>query len=87
MVQAPASRGAFKGWRHIYTNDAAALGQKLSHDASKSSAIDFRQQQPSPPQKREDKTMDVEAQQAQTPEQATREIIYRQQTTHGTMHR
>ncbi|MGI4831078.1 MAG: hypothetical protein ACRYFU_23240, partial [Janthinobacterium lividum] len=32
----------------IYTNDAAALGQKLSHDASKSSAIDFRQQQGTP---------------------------------------
>lgn len=30
----------------IYTNDAAALGQRLSHDASKTSAIDFRQQQP-----------------------------------------
>ena len=28
----------------LYTNDAEALGQKLSHDASKTSAIDFRQQ-------------------------------------------
>ena len=28
----------------IYTNDATALGQKLTHDASKTSAIDFRQQ-------------------------------------------
>ncbi|MGI4831714.1 MAG: hypothetical protein ACRYFU_26560, partial [Janthinobacterium lividum] len=61
----------------IYTNDAAALGQKLSHDASKSSAIDFRQQQPNPSQTREEKTMDVEAQQARKPEQAPREIIYR----------
>jgi type IV secretion system protein VirB4 len=29
----------------IYTNDAAALGQRLSRDASKTSAIDFRQPQ------------------------------------------
>ncbi len=35
----------------IYTNDAAALGQRLSHDASKSSAVDFRQQPPPQPQK------------------------------------
>lgn len=27
----------------IYTNDTAVLGTRLSHDASKSSAIDFRQ--------------------------------------------
>ncbi|MGI4827395.1 MAG: ATP-dependent DNA helicase [Janthinobacterium lividum] len=71
----------------IYTNDAAALGQKLSHDASKSSAIDFRQQQQppnsrfhdsvKPAQPREEKTMDTEAQQARKPEQAAREVIYR----------
>lgn len=29
----------------IYTNDAAALGQRLSHNASKSSAVDFRAEQ------------------------------------------
>ncbi len=31
----------------LYTNDAEALGQKLSHDASNTSAIDFSSKQPS----------------------------------------
>ena len=69
----------------VYTNDAAALGQRLSHDASKTSAIDFRQQN-SPAhtthttttqQPRKEKTMDVESQQARKPQEAAREIIYR----------
>jgi hypothetical protein len=29
----------------IFTNDAAALGQKLSRDVSKSSAVEFKQEQ------------------------------------------
>ncbi|MGI4827178.1 MAG: MobF family relaxase [Janthinobacterium lividum] len=71
----------------IYTNDAAALGQKLSHDASKSSAIDFRQQisathttdttRSQTQQPRKEKTMDIESQQARKLEQAGRETIYR----------
>ena len=32
----------------IYTNNAEALGQKLSHDASKTSALDFRDVQANP---------------------------------------
>lgn len=31
----------------IYTNDARSLGQRLSHDVTKSSAVDFRQPAPS----------------------------------------
>jgi hypothetical protein len=31
----------------IYTNDASALGQRLSHDVTKTSAVDFRQSIPS----------------------------------------
>ena len=61
----------------IYTNDAAALGTRLSHDASKSSAIDFRQQNSSthataqkPPK---EKTMDNETQQSIRPEATTKE--------------
>ena len=30
----------------IYTNDASSLGQRLSHDVTKSSAVNFRQAQP-----------------------------------------
>jgi ATP-dependent exoDNAse (exonuclease V) alpha subunit len=38
----------------IYTNDAGALGQRLSHDVTKSSAVDFRQtQQRIEPQQKE----------------------------------
>ena len=33
----------------IYTNDAAILGQRLSHNVSKSSAVNFAQAQPSTP--------------------------------------
>lgn len=32
----------------IYTNDAGALGHRLSHDVTKSSAVDFRQLAPPP---------------------------------------
>lgn len=55
----------------IYTNDAAALGQRLSHEASKSSAIDFRQQAQPPEQK--GKHMDNDAQHGFRPENASRE--------------
>lgn len=58
----------------IYTNDAAALGQRLSHDASKSSAIDFRQP------RKEQQHMDNDAERGFRPEnssrEATRERIY-----------
>ncbi len=58
----------------IYTNDAAALGQRLSHDASKSSAIDFRQQNaPTQTQPRKEKTMDNDAQLGFRPD-ATKEV-------------
>ena len=70
----------------VYTNDAAALGQRLSHDASKSSAIDFRQQPThatdtsQATQPRKEKTMDNDAQHGFRPEntsrEATRERIY-----------
>lgn len=60
----------------IYTNDAAALGQRLSHDASKTSAIDFHQQQPT----KERQPMDNDAERGFRPEnssrEATRERIY-----------
>ena len=64
----------------IYTNDAAALGQRLSHDASKSSAIDFRQQQTNPDQERREQHMDNDAQHGLKLEnpsrETTRERIY-----------
>ncbi len=58
----------------IFINAAAALGQRLSHDASKSSAIDFRQpthtsDTTTTTQHRKDKPMDIEAQQARRPEE------------------
>ena len=67
----------------IYSNDAEALGQKLSHDASKTSAIDFRQQQqPTPPSQptRQEKTMNQNQERGLRPEdrtkEATRERVY-----------
>ena len=61
----------------IYTNDAAALGQRLSHDASKSSAIDFRQEngttQTTAPQPRKEKIMDNDAQLGIRPVATTKE--------------
>jgi hypothetical protein len=63
----------------VYTNDAAALGQRLSHDASKSSAVDFRHQATPAPQRNE-QHMDNDAQHAFRPEstsrEATKERIY-----------
>ena len=65
---------------HIYTNDAAALGARLSHDASKSSAIDFRQQNgthttdATTQQTRKEKTMDNDAQQSIRTEATTKEV-------------
>ncbi len=62
----------------IYTNDAAALGQRLSHDASKFSAVDFRQQ--AQPAEQRGKHMDNDAQHGFRPEngsrEATKERIY-----------
>jgi conjugative relaxase-like TrwC/TraI family protein len=55
----------------VYTNDAAALGQRLSHDASKSSAVDFRQQAATTEQK--GKHMDNDAQHGFRPENSSRE--------------
>jgi conjugative relaxase-like TrwC/TraI family protein len=59
----------------IYTNDAASLGQRLTHDASKTSAIDFRQHQT-----RKENHMDNDAEQGLRPSsnsrEATRERIY-----------
>ena len=67
----------------LYTNDAEALGQKLSHEASKTSAIDFRNQhvnQPSTQQNHKEKTMEQETQRgfrpAETTKEATRERIF-----------
>ena len=67
----------------LYTNDAEALGQRLSHDASKTSAIDFRSEQVNQPPKqpnRKEKTMEQETQHGFRPEQqskeATRERVY-----------
>ncbi len=54
----------------IYTNDAAVLGQRLSHDASKSSAVDFRQQAQTTQQK--GKHMDNDAQHGFRPDTSTR---------------
>ena len=51
----------------IYTNDATALGQRLSHDASKTSAIDFRQHP------RKDQHMENDAERGFRPENSTRE--------------
>jgi conjugative relaxase-like TrwC/TraI family protein len=53
----------------IYTNDAAALGQRLSHDVTKSSAVDFRQN-PTPQQQSKEPNMEATQQQAHT-EQST----------------
>ena len=55
----------------IYTNDAADLGQRLSYDASKSSAIDFRQQV-TPKRERDNITV----QQTTRPEKVYQERIY-----------
>jgi conjugative relaxase-like TrwC/TraI family protein len=59
----------------IYTNDAAVLGQRLTHDASKTSAIDFRQRQT-----RKEHHMDNDAERGLRPDnassEATRERIY-----------
>jgi hypothetical protein len=59
----------------IYTNDAASLGQRLTHDASKTSAIDFR-----PHQTRKEHHMDNDAEHGLRPSnnsrEATREKIY-----------
>ncbi len=41
----------------IYTNDAEQLGRKLSHDVSKTSAVEFGPQQPAPPTHLKEKTM------------------------------
>ena len=41
----------------IYTNDAEGLGQRLSHDASKTSAIDFRNASQPAEQQRKEKQM------------------------------
>ena len=41
----------------IYTNDASNLGQRLSHNVTKSSAVDFRQEQPQPPTQRQEPTL------------------------------
>lgn len=59
----------------IYTNDAASLGQRLTHDASKTSAIDFRQHPT-----RKEYPMDNDAEHGLRPNNksrgTTREIIY-----------
>ena len=73
----------------IYTNDADALGQRLSHDVSKTSAIDFRQQQAAQTrtnkhnqhrQQQEQKPMDNATERGIRPDEkstaATRERVY-----------
>ncbi len=57
----------------IYTNDAAALGQRLSHDASKSSALDFRQHVT--PKSQERKHLDNDSQHGLRPQTSGRETI------------
>jgi hypothetical protein len=64
----------------IYTNDAGALGQRLSHDVTKSSAVDFRQQQQAPAQQEKEITMnamrDASLKPAEQSQEFTRERIY-----------
>ena len=67
----------------IYTNDAAALGQKLSHDVSKSSAIDFRQQ-PNPLKKRKDKAWTSKHSRHAAPKRASAKSSTGPRTTSGT---
>ena len=54
----------------IYTNDAAGLGERLSYDASKTSAVDFRQQT------RKETTMNNDTQNTIRPEHSKRERVY-----------
>ena len=54
----------------IYTNDAAGLGERLSHDASKTSAVDFRQQT------RKETTMNNDTQNTIQPDNSKRERVY-----------
>ena len=64
----------------IYTNDAAALGQRLSRDVSKTSAVDFRQQQSAEQERRESPMNDRSRDRTLRPEdvnqQPERERIY-----------
>lgn len=64
----------------IYTNDSGALGQRLSHDASKSSAVDFRPQPSAQQEGREPAVSDRSRHRGLRPEdlnrQAKRERIY-----------
>ncbi len=62
----------------LYTSDAELLGQKLSHDASNTSAVDFRQQQqPTPPTQpnRKEKTMEQDQERGFRPEDRSKEAI------------
>ncbi len=54
----------------IYTNDAAGLGERLSYDASKTSAVDFRQQT------RRETTMNNDTHNTIRPENPKRERVY-----------
>jgi conjugative relaxase-like TrwC/TraI family protein len=64
----------------IYTNDAAALGQRLSRDASKTSAVNFRQQQPAQQEGRDPPTTERSRNHALRPEhpnqRPARERVY-----------
>lgn len=64
----------------IYANDAGALGQRLSYDALKSSAVDFRQQQPEQQEGQKSSIHDRSRERALRPEglnqQPERERIY-----------
>lgn len=54
---------------HVYTNNAATLGQRLSHDTSKTSAVDFKQQA----QNTEKKMDSTDPQHGLNPEKSARE--------------
>ncbi len=52
----------------VYTNDAGNLAQRMSHDVSKTSAVDFRQ---APPAAHQEKPMELTTQKAAALEQET----------------
>ena len=75
----------------IYTNDAEGLGQRLSYDASKTSAIDFRNApQPSKQTQKEKQMLEDQQQTIQPAIKAPRLPANKSphpQSTSGTMHR
>ena len=61
----------------IYTNDAAILGQRLSHNVSKSSAVNFAQAQPSTPRPGKEPTLDPNSNDRTLRPEDTRERVYK----------